>query len=411
MQQDTARTAPQDAQQTNTTTTPHPTADDRRVHGTVADGFEEVRDAFEAVVAAEYNEPGAQLAAYAGDHLVVDLWAGSDIRGDSLHPVFSNTKGAAHTVVAMLVQDGVLDLDRTVASYWPEFAAEGKGDLTLRELLAHRSGVISVDGGFTTEELADDRIAAARLAAQKPFWEPGKGYGYHAYVIGALTGEVVRRATGLTTQEIWEERVRVPYGLDFYLGLPEEQEARFQPVRPMAPPPDVAAELAASPPSRDSLLAVAFNLHAEPPTDLAAFMNTRSVRALGPTSAGGVGNARGLARFYAAAMGGLDGRAPLLRPETIAEFSRLHTPGTDLVTGEQDHFGLGFETSSVRYPFLGGTAFGHSGAAGSQAFADPASGVAYGYTRRRFHFPPSGGAPENDALAAAVVRAAKRAAG
>lgn len=381
---------------------------ERQVFGTVAEGFEEVRTEFEAFVAAEYNEPGSQLAAYVGDRLVVDLWAGEGMGGDTLHAVFSNTKGAAHTVVAMLVQEGVLELDRTVASYWPEFAAEGKGELTLRELLSHRSGVIGVDGGFSTDELADDRIVAARLAGQKPFWEPGKGYGYHSYVIGALTGEVVRRVTGRSVQEIWEERVRAPYGLDFYIGLPEELEARYQDVRPMAAPPEVTAQLAANPPARDSLLAVAFNLHATPPTDLAAFMNTRSVRALGPTSAGGVGNARGLARFYAATISEVDGRAPLLRPETIAEFSRLQTPGTDLVTGETDHFALGFEASQVRYPFLGGTAFGHSGAAGSQAFADPASGVAYGYTRRRFHFPPSGGALENDQLAAAVVRAAKR---
>lgn len=407
MQQDTQQenTSAQEQAQEKAQTA---AADDRLVHGTVADGFEDVRTEFEAFVSAEYNEPGSQLAAYVGDRLVVDLWAGEGMGGDSLHPLFSNAKGAAHTVVAMLVQEGALDLARTVASYWPEFAAEGKGALTVGELLAHRSGVINVDGGFSADELADDRIVAQRLAAQKPFWESGKGYGYHAYVIGALTGEVVRRATGRSVQDIWEERVRAPYGLDFYLGLPEEQEARFQEVRPMAPPPEVAALLAANPPARDSLLAVAFNLHASQPTDLGAFMNTRSVRALGPASVGAVGNARGLARFYAAATGGVDGRAPLLRPETIAEFSRLRTPGTDLVTGEVDHFGLGFETSYVRYPFLGGTAFGHSGAAGSQAFADPASGVAYGYTRRRFHFPPSGGAPENDRMAAAVVRAAKR---
>lgn len=382
---------------------------ERRVFGTVAEGFEEVRAEFEAFVADEYNEPGSQLAAYVGDRQVVDLWAGEDITGDSLHAVFSNTKGAVYTVVALLVQDGALDLERKVADYWPEFAAKGKGSLTLRDLLAHRSGVIGVDGGFTDEELADDRIVAARLAGQKPFWEPGTGYGYHAYVIGALVGEVVRRATGRPLREIWEERIRVPYGLDFFLGLPEEQEPRLRAVRPMAPPPDVAAQLAANAPAPDSNLAVAFNLHAAQPTDLAAFLNLRSVRALGPTSAGGVGNARGLARFYAAAANGLDGRAPLLAPATIAAFSRLQTPGTDLVTGEQDHFGLGFETSHVRYPFLGETAFGHSGAAGSQAFADPASGVAYGYTRRRFHFPPSGGAPENDRFAAAIVRAAKSA--
>jgi CubicO group peptidase (beta-lactamase class C family) len=321
--------------------------------------------------------------------------------------MFSVTKGAAHTVVAMLVQDGVLALDRRVADYWPQFAVHGKDRLTLRDLLAHRSGLIGVDGGFTAEELADDRLIAERLAGQRPFWAPGEAYGYHAYVIGALLGEVVRRATGRSIQEIWEDRVRAPYGLDFYIGLPEEQEARYVPIRPMAPSPEVAAALAAHPPAPDSLLAIAFNMHAEQPTALADFINTRAVRALGPTSAGGIGNARGVAQFYAAALSGLDGRAPLLTAETIAEFSRVHAVGTDLVTGEQDHFALGFETSSLRYPFLGATAFGHSGAAGAQAFADPRSGVAYAYTRRRFHFPPSGGAPENDRLAAAVVRAAQ----
>ncbi|MDI2125559.1 serine hydrolase domain-containing protein [Yinghuangia seranimata] len=380
---------------------------DRVVHGTVAKGYEGVRAVFEQVVADDYNEPGAQLAAYADGRQVVDLWAGDDIAGDTLHAVFSNTKGAAHVVVAMLVEDGVLDLDRRVAEYWPEFAAHGKARLTLRQLLQHRSGVIGVDGGFSTAELADDRVVAARLADQKPFWEPGESYGYHAYVIGALTGEVVRRVTGSSIQELFEERIRAPFGLDFYIGLPEEQEARYVPVRPMDPPPQLAAQLAANPIPPDSALGIAFNLNATPPTDLAAFINERSVRALGPTSAGGIGNARGLARFYAAVIGGLDGAPALLSPDTIAEFSRLGTPGVDAVTGDVDHFGLGFETVALRYPFLGAAAFGHSGAAGSQAFADPTSGIAYGYTRRRFHFPPGGGATENDALAAAVVRAAK----
>jgi len=114
--------------------------DQTSVHGTVADGFEAVRDEFAAVVAeeAKINEPGAQLAAYRGGRLVVDLWAGDGMSGDSLAGVFSSSKGAAHLVVALLVQDGVLDLARTVASYWPGFAAEGKGELTLQQLLEHR---------------------------------------------------------------------------------------------------------------------------------------------------------------------------------------------------------------------------------------------------------------------------------
>ncbi|MFD6274327.1 serine hydrolase domain-containing protein [Streptomyces sp. NPDC060209] len=374
------------------------------VHGTVAAGFEGVREEFAAVLAADHTEPGGQLAVYHHGRLVVDLWAGEGIAGDSLPAVYSSTKGAAHLVVALLVQDGVIDPDRTVASYWPEFAAEGKGELTVRELISHRAGLIWADGGFTVEELADDRILAGRLAGQRPYWTPGTEYGYHALVIGALTGEVVRRVTGRSVQELFEERVRAPYGLDFHLGLPEELEPRYVSIRPGVATPEQAAESAANPIDLDGLMGIAFGFAADPPLDLVALANTRAVRALGPASVGGVGSARGLAGMYAAAISEVDGRAPLLKPETLAEVGRVRWTGTDVVTAEVDAFAFGFEASRAHYPALGEGAFGHSGAAGSQAYADPANGVAYGYTRRRFAL-PGGAAPENERLSAAVSEA------
>jgi len=152
-------------------------------------------------------------------------------------------------VVPLLVQDGVLDPDQRVSQYWPEFAAEGKQDITLRELLAHRAGVVGTDDGFSLEELADDRLIAARLAGQRPYWRPGSAFGYHAWVIGALTGEVVRRVTGRSIQELFEERVRAPYDLDFYLGLPEELESRFATTLPMLPTPQQQAEMDAARPA------------------------------------------------------------------------------------------------------------------------------------------------------------------
>ncbi|NUR70446.1 MAG: beta-lactamase family protein [Hamadaea sp.] len=356
--------------------------------GYVAPGLGSVRTEFFKVVAAEPGL-GAQLVAYHGDRMVVDLAAGMD--HDDLTGLYSSAKGAAHLVVALLVQDGALDLDRPVTAYWPEFPVES---LTLRQLVSHQSGLIGVDGGFTSAELADDTVIAARLAEQKPFWEPGSAYGYHAFVIGALVGEVVRRTTGRRLQEIYDDRVRLPYGLDFYLGLPESEEPRYRPVQPALTRSEVDPQ---------SLMGIAFNLHAPNPTDLVEFANTRRVRELGPASSGGVGNARGLAKMYAAAIGEIDGRPPLLTEATLAEVTRLHTPGTDLVTGEPDHFLLGFEAAGVRYPSLGRRAFGHSGAIGAQSFADPDSGLAYSYTRRRFSI--GGAAPENDQLIATLVRA------
>ncbi|GHF72564.1 hypothetical protein GCM10010218_62350 [Streptomyces mashuensis] len=214
------------------------------VQGTVAPGFEPVREAFEASLAEERSGHSAQLAAYVHGEQVVDLWGGPGIAGDSLTGVFSSSKGAVYLVVALLVQDGVLELDREVRHYWPEFAQAGKEHITLRDLLSHRAGLIGVEGGFSPEELADDRAIAARLAGQRPWWRPGAAFGYHALVIGALAGEVVLRATGSTVQELYESRIRAPYGLDFYLGLPEEQEHRWLSTQPMDPTPQQKRELA-----------------------------------------------------------------------------------------------------------------------------------------------------------------------
>ncbi|MEU7062005.1 serine hydrolase domain-containing protein [Streptomyces sp. NPDC046197] len=378
----------------------------QEIHGTVADGYEAVREEFAAFVAGERADYEGQLCAYVHGRQVVDLWAGAENDGTCLYAVHSSAKGAAHLVVALLVQDGTLELDRRVTYYWPEFAAEGKGSLTLRELLAHRAGLVGTDTGFTLAELADDRVIAERLADQRPFWRPGTGFGYHALVIGALTGEIVRRATGRTIQELHEERIRAAYGLDFFLGLPASQEPRYRTVQPMTPTPEQQAELDKQHTGPHTLSAIAFNLHGSEPTDLQTLPNERLIRAKGPASVGGVASARGLAGLYAAAISEVDGEAPLLKPDTVAEFGQFHSAGYDLVARAHRSYGLGFQaTADTWHPFLGAGAIGHSGATGSQAFADPRSGLAYGYTRRRSAF-PTGPAPENDRLARAVHTAA-----
>ncbi|WP_369169064.1 serine hydrolase domain-containing protein [Streptomyces sp. R28] len=378
----------------------------QEIHGTVADGFEGVREEFAGFVSGELPDYEGQLCAYVRGRRVVDLWTGAGCAADSLYGVFSSTKGAAHLVVALLVQEGTLEPDRKVTYYWPEFAAEGKGALTLRELLAHRAGLIGLDAGFTEDELADDAAIAERLADQRPFWRPGTAFGYHAVVIGALAGEVVRRATGRSLQEVYEERVRAPYGLDFHLGLPEALEPRYRSAQPMAPTPEQQAVLDSVPRGPHTLASIAFNTHVPNPGELVDHPNSRTVRAKGPASAGGVAAARGLAGMYAAAISEVDGRPPLLKPDTIAEVGQIHSTGYDLVARTHKSFGLGFQAvSDTWYPFLGAGAFGHSGAGGSQAFADPRSGLAYGYTRRRCAF-PGGAAPENERLVRAVHSAA-----
>jgi CubicO group peptidase (beta-lactamase class C family) len=371
--------------------------------GTVAAGYEGVREEFAKVVAGEREDYAGQLVAYVDGDLIVDLWSGPEFTADTLTGVFSSTKGAAHLVVALLVQEGVLELDQRVSHYWPEFAAEGKEGITLRELLAHRAGVVGTDAGFSLQELADDRLIAARLAGQRPYWLPGAAFGYHAWVIGALTGEVVRRATGRSIQELFEERIRAPYRLDFYLGLPEELESRFATTLPMLPTPEQQAEIDAEAVAVESLRGIAYNEHRADAPELWDFPNHRIARAQGQASAGGVASARGMAGMYAAATTGLNGRPPLLRPDTMAQFAQIQSIGYDVVSRFHKAYGLGFSAVAEVYPFLGQGAFGHSGAAGSEALADPRSGLAYGYNRRRYAYEAS----ENDRLLLACVEAAR----
>ena len=136
----------------------HGVVEKLEVHGTVAPGFERVGEELAAALAEEtHNEPGSQLAAYLGGRLVVDLTVGDDFPAEKLTGLYSVTKGAAHLVFALLVQDGLIDLDRRVAHYWPEFTGAGKEDLSVRGLLAHGAGLIGLDRPMTMAEIADDR--------------------------------------------------------------------------------------------------------------------------------------------------------------------------------------------------------------------------------------------------------------
>ncbi|MFD6156760.1 serine hydrolase domain-containing protein [Nocardia sp. NPDC060256] len=377
------------------------------VYGTVAPGFESVRDEFAEVVAEENGESGSQLAAFVHGRPVADLWAGAQVTGDTLTGLLSSTKGAATLVVALLVQDGMLDVDRPVAAYWPEFAAAGKAAITVRQVLTHESGVIGVDGGFTRAELADDQLIARRLADQRPFFRPGAVQGYGGFVTFAILDAVLRRLLGSSIQELFEERVRAPYGVDLHLGLPAALEDRYLPILPWSATPEMQAAFEANSPSPQSIPGISYNLNATgfSPNDVLTLPNDSELRANGPASMGGVGSARGLATMYAAAISGINGRSALLKPDTLAVFTTVQTAGHDLVRGDNSPYLIGFEAKGLHYPFLGANAFGHTGAAGSDGFADPHSGLAYGYTRRRAAFAFNGA--ENARLAAALHRCAR----
>src|SRR5665213_4184088 len=206
------------------------------VEGHIESGFEGVRTAFIQNFT-DHGDVGAGVAVHVEGRKVVDLWGGlanpetnKPYTDDTLQLVFSTTKGATAICANLLAQRGLLDVDAPVAKYWPEFAQAGKERLPVRWLLCHKAGLPTVDAKLTYEDvLAWDPLIEA-LAAQTPFWEPGTAHGYHAVTYGFLVGEVVRRITGKTLGTFFAEEVAKPLGLEFWVGLPEEQEHRVSPL-------------------------------------------------------------------------------------------------------------------------------------------------------------------------------------
>ncbi len=354
------------------------------LEGTCARGFERVRDAFEACFA-KHAEVGAAVSVYLEGEPVVDLWGGYADRDqrtpwqqDTLTLAFSATKGMTAACVHRLVEQGKLDLDAPVASYWPEFAAAGKSEIPLRWILTHRAGLADVQGTLTLEEvLAWDPVCAA-IAAQPPHWEPGTRHGYHARSYGWILGEVVRRVCGRTVGEYFAQELAAPLGLDFFIGLPEVHESRMATLYP-APEPTDPDQLALRERfmGPDTLLGRVLS----GPSglfDYGPMWNERPLHAAEMPSSNGIGSARAVARFYASLIGEVDGfRA--LRPDTLAAAVQEQVAGPDAVILVPTRFGSGFMLAPTLSPACPERCFGHPGAGGSLGFGDPEARIAFGY--------------------------------
>ena len=211
-----------------------------KIHGTIAPGFEGVRDAFAANFASA-GELGASFAIFKDGDYLVDVWAGhKDARKsenwerDTLPNVWSTTKAVGALCLALLVERGELAYDDKVVKYWPEFGAHGKDRLTVGQVLSHQAGVSTFREKLTTEDLYDHDAMAARMAAAEPLWEPGTRSGYHALTYAFHTGEIVKRITGKTIGQFFQDEIAKPWEIDFFIGLPKSEEARVAEMVPAA---------------------------------------------------------------------------------------------------------------------------------------------------------------------------------
>lgn len=395
------------------------------IRGTTADEFEQVAEIFAANFE-DNGDVGAGFAAYLDGEKVVDLTGGvADRAGNPydsrvLQMVFSTTKGATAMCAHLLVERGELDLNAPVAKYWPEFAANDKADIPVGWLLSHRSGVIDTDERLTLEQALDWDTVTTALAASTPAWKPGTAHGYHAITFGWLVGEVVRRVTGMGLGEFFAAEFADPLGLEFWIGLPDEQQPRVAPLIPMggsapgeeAPPMMAAEEGDGSTDAPSGLIRMLEKFLG--PDNLAAkaltapggafaresVWNEPRVRAAQIPAANGVTNAASLARLYAATVSEVDGMRTL-SSDTIANAIRPQVEGPDSVLVFPIPFGNGFMTHSDVSPLVGGRSFGHYGAGGSVGFADPDRRLAGGYVMNQMHFGLAGD-PRSAALLAAL---------
>jgi CubicO group peptidase (beta-lactamase class C family) len=408
-----------------------------RIDGSVEPGWERVADAFRGNFGV-HDELGAACAVYADGKPVVDLWGGiADERSarpweeDAVVLVFSTTKGAVALCANLLVERGELDMDARVVDYWPEYGANGKEATLVRWMLSHEAGVPAVDVSLTLDDLCAWRPVIEALEAQTPFWEPGTEHAYHALTYGFLVGELVRRVAGKTIGAFFRNEIAEPFGLDSWIGLPEEVEPRVAHLVSPSPPPDPAAALASVleqvgvESSAAQTAATAFQTTMTDPDSTAvravtlgrAFPelvteegghNARAVRAAECPGSNMVTDARSLARVYAATVGEVDGRR-LLQPETVEAMCVVQRPyplpfgWPEEARPLAEHFspfGLGFMRPSSLVPLLGPSSFGHGGAGGSLAFADVDSGIGFGYVMNRMW--PTFGDPRSAGLVDAV---------
>jgi CubicO group peptidase (beta-lactamase class C family) len=305
----------------------------------------------------------------------------------------------------MCVERGLLDYSEKVATYWPEFAAQGKGEVTVAQLLSHRAGLYTVDGDITLEEALDWDVVTARLAATAPRFPVDSTHGYHAITFGWLAGELVRRVTGKSIGGFVREEIVSPLGAEFHIGLPEELEPRV--ARLMAHPipkftPDVAKlMMERSAPGTKGAEALGLN----GAFGNGVFNKPEVHRAMIP-GANGIGNARSLARIYAATVGEVNG-IRILGEETRARATVSNTPKgeMDQVLISETDFAMGFMVHCPRTPFAGPTSFGHDGAGGSSSFADPSREMGFSYVMNTM-MTVADGDPRRERLIAAAAQCA-----
>jgi CubicO group peptidase (beta-lactamase class C family) len=349
------------------------------LHGSCASKFARVQDAF-ITNFREHGEIGADFALIVGGEVVADLWAGSrDVARTkpwtrrTITNIWSSTKGINGTCFAMIVDRGLASYEDKVSQYWPEFGAAGKQDITIGMLLAHQAGLSGFTTPATIADLLSGEVAAGRLAAQAPIWEPGTTSGYHGMTLGILATALFARIERRSIKRFVAEEIAEPFGLDLSIGVEPGDEDRVAEMLP-------TAGLDTSSLDHFNVAQHAAFTNPETPGSLS---NDAAWRAADLPAANGYGNARALAGMYGLLLRPrADGKA-LVAKNAVAQATRCRFKGIDSVKGTFTRWSAGFWLNPGKLYGPNLEAFGHSGWGGSFGFADPIAEVAVAYTMNR----------------------------
>jgi len=337
----------------------------------------------------ERGELGAAVCVSVHGRVVVDLcggWRDSARRQpwtpDTLVNVFSVGKGLLAACAARLVGERRLDPDAPVARYWPEFAAAGKADVTVRELLSHQAGVPAIREPLPAGSALDWPLMTRMVAGEAPWWPRGSGHGYHVNTFGFAVGELIRRITGMTPGGFLARELAGPLGADVHIGLAAHEHSRVAEF--LWASGDASRPVGADAERLDGTAGdqMALLAYVNPP-DFSGFgvVNTAPWRSAQIPSANAHASAAGVARFYAAlAAGGSLDSCRVVADTALTGATEEQVYGTDLVLHRPSRFGLGFQLTHTERPLgRGPRCFGHFGAGGSVGFGDPDVGLAVGY--------------------------------
>lgn len=373
------------------------------IDGWVHPRFHLVRDAF-ALNLRKYAEIGAACAVYVDGRPVVDLYAGlADYVGgrvwcsDTIQVVLSPSKAVAALCLLLLVDRGSIDLDAPVARYWPEFGVNGKHEISVRWVLAHRAALAEIEGELSFDDVVRWDPVVEAIAAQPPNWKPGPWHAHHVRSSGWLIGEIVRRVTGRSLGRFFAEEIAGPLELDFWFGLPAHEEPRVG--RLMFPkPPDPATKQRLESISRYGTFV---RRVLTGPNELFAYeeiWNQPRTRAAEIPSSNGTGSARALARLFAALVSPVDGTR-LLRDEALAAACTIQAQGFDHVLLAPTTFGLGLMLGPTLGPLARPGCFGFNSGGGATVFVDPRELLSFTYVPNRI------GGPDGERRAQNLLRA------